>query len=120
MQLVEFCACIDDAEGNLLLVTVVAQVVEPANMDWLDDYWCGVFAEIVSIHDPSGQELILATEDENALLDQAISEYYKGKQGYEETLAAICEDQTECASFVESPFFSFIKTDTNEITSQRA
>ena len=102
------------------MVTVVAQVAKPANMDWLDDYWCDMFAEIVSIHDQTGRELILETDTENALLDQAIKEFYKMKNEQEENLIAIREDQTEDISFAESSILSLIKTDTNAITSQRA
>ena len=46
--------------------------------------------------------------------------FYKMKKGHEEILAAILEDQLANTPIAESSIFSLIKTDTNEITSQRA
>ena len=100
------------------MVTVVAQVAKPANMDWLDDYWCDVCAEIVGIHDQTGRELILDVDMEEALLEQAIAKFYNAKAEKEETLAAIQEDQMEAPPIAESTLYSLIKTDTNAITSQ--
>ncbi len=51
-----------------------------------------MFAEIISIHDPNGEELVLQAEVENELLEQAISEYYKIKAEEEEAFACMLED----------------------------